>query len=91
MHDRLVQADNQICFRALCGMQQERDQADGRRAGIIALAMKAMRKASSRRQACIDCPYGGKCATPEAGNLLRADKVDAHVSIRPIMTGSATR
>lgn len=87
MHDRLVQADNQICFRALCGMQRERARAGGRRAGIIALAMQAMRKASRRREACIDCPYGGKCAEPQTHSLISARRVDTHVPVAPIMTG----
>lgn len=88
MHDRLVQADNQICFRALCGMQREHTRAHGRRAGIIALAMQAMRRASRRRKACIDCPYGGQCAEPDSQNLISAGRVDAHVTVAPIMTGS---
>lgn len=91
MHDRLVQADNQICFRALCAMRQEHARAGGRRSGIIALAMQAMRKASRRRQACIDCPYGGQCADPDVQSLISADRVDEHVPVAPITTGADRR
>jgi len=72
-------------------MQKEHARAGGRRSGIIALAMQAMRKASRRRAACIDCPYGGKCLEPDSQGLISADRVDAHVPVAPIMTGQDRR
>lgn len=89
MSDRLVHADNQICYRALCGMTAERAKAPARRAGVIELAMRALRRVSRKKGCCIDCPYQGRCAEPDADLVVDAAMVDAHVSVTPIRSRSA--
>lgn len=89
MSNRLVHADNQICYRALCGMQDERAGATDRRAGVIALAMRALRRVSRKKGCCIDCPYHGRCAEPDADLVVDAAVVDAHVAINPVRPRSA--
>lgn len=84
MPARLIQADNQICFRALCGMEEERHAAPVRRAGVIALAMRALRRVSRRKGFCIDCPYGGKCGTPNGTTIVDAAAVQSHVTLKQI-------
>lgn len=84
MSDRLVHADNQICFRALCAMETERDAAVSRRAGVVALAMNALRRVSRRRGHCIDCPYKGRCGAPDMAAVVNAATVDTHVPLKSL-------
>ncbi|WP_349363700.1 MAG: hypothetical protein ABL307_16375 [Roseitalea porphyridii] len=89
MSNRLVHADNQICYRALCGMEAERAGSADRRAGIVALAMRALRRVSRKKGCCIDCPYSGRCAEPDADLVVDAALVDTHVTLNPVRPRSA--
>ncbi|WP_306117432.1 MULTISPECIES: hypothetical protein [unclassified Roseitalea] len=76
-----VQADNQICYTALCGMKTECVSAEPRRLGILTLAITALRRSASRKGFCVDCPYRGGCADPDNAELLNARPLDVHVPI----------
>ncbi|MEO1745400.1 MAG: hypothetical protein AAFR13_02615, partial [Pseudomonadota bacterium] len=61
MMRRVIHADQQLCFRALCGMGRERVAADAQnrpvRIQIVGLAMQGMRRLSRRNGRCTHCPY----------------------------------
>lgn len=81
MERRLVQADNQICYRALCGIErQAQAEKDPRRSLITRMALAALRRVSKRRGHCTDCPYRGLCHHPDEDALVDARAVDWHVS-----------
>ena len=73
---RIIKTEQQICYRALCGMYAQYA-APGTtnnpvRAGVLKLAMAAMRKTNLSKGMCEDCPYRGKCGQPDESNVLQA-------------------
>ncbi|MEL6919793.1 MAG: hypothetical protein AAFO77_02050, partial [Pseudomonadota bacterium] len=64
----MIKTEQQLCFRALCGMYDEAEKARqcgrGVRAQIVCLAMNGLRGVSESNGHCDDCPYKGQAMQP---------------------------
>ncbi|MEM1375997.1 MAG: hypothetical protein AAGG69_01275 [Pseudomonadota bacterium] len=71
---RVIKTEQQLCFRALCGMNAEAKLAqkanNALRASIIRVAMASMWNVNEKKSVCDDCPYRDLCGDPSEAYLL---------------------